>query len=107
MTGKGDERVTGWWWGGVGAVHGEIPAAQRGYDGDGGGNDGKKGRGMTGWGRDAAMVLCSARYPRQSAGMTEKGGGCGGERGRGMTGLGGGMRRWCCARRDTRGKARV
>ena len=82
--------------GGVGAARGEIPLfgpragsvasagmtergtaaeAARGRFPLGGGNDGEKGRGMTGWGRDAAVVLRSARYPRQSAGMTEMGAG--------------------------------
>ena len=70
---------------------GEIPAAERGYDGSLGAGVadawgagvavvgarglgavcGVAGRGLGRWGR--RLVLCSARYPRRSAGMTDPG----------------------------------
>ena len=69
---------------GLGAALGEIAAAGRGNDGGGGGGS---------WG--PALVLLTSRLPRRGAAMTEVG----------AAGLG--DRRWCCSRRDTRGKARV
>ena len=70
MTGKGARRWVSEAVRGAGAVRGEIPAAERGYDGS--------------WARvrrgegDGAWVLFAARYPRRSAGMTDLGRGYGG-----------------------------
>ena len=66
----------------MGAGFGEIPAAERGYDGALlRGYDGKEGVGVAvllagrvgsclrrndGWGREGAWVLGAARYPRQA-----------------------------------------
>ena len=61
----------------------------------GGGNDGKKGAGMTGGG---------AGMTGGGGGCDERGGGNDGREGAGMTGDGGETQPWCCSRRDTRGK---
>ena len=63
----------------LGAQHGEIPAAGRGYDGSRGrGYDGSRGRGAAGLfcagRRGRGLVRSAASYLRRSAGMTDPGG---------------------------------